>query len=828
MSATSDGLSFEGVGLSSKVINDAFQFLENGNQNECLCEFDEPSNKIPSCKGEDLTVSQLYCLTNKENAIEVTLNESIDDNQIETLYVSGMENNKQSIRNSLSEEFKADNRSQSEIKSNRFQAHEQNQGITLKCTNEAFDQEELMTVSQLHEIISVEEIPEAEYHTDQRGEENELTVSQLYCLTANQTQNQDNHCAGNPVCDRLSDGQHDAEVNEDQKHSFEQRFNKFEKVESLKAENGDKSGSQCPNFSSEKTKENSNWEDIELLQKEAVSVGSEQPSQSCTGIQTLVDSTTKILHAEAGTSVGEITLALSGSYHGLERGFSSYSQSESKCDGNPGGSTSDMNCDKSGNMDKDDNDECAEQVNIVGDKVLKNNSNDDRVDNNEAQLMNNYSQMDVLNKEHNVASGSAPDAQCENKVTLCNKNDSCGGQLSSENAKDLVSNTCLDKEICHVVYNLDQEISSVLEKCEYLLQRPPDRTDVEDPEGANVPCFVDSDTSGQQCVISNVDESNIENSHNKNQSSQVSPQNIMGTTVSTEKLEKIRERSKLHNGHDVYIGPNYEGVDLEKTSAEFDHQQVQHGESTTSSSKKDGHTIKGTILPNMENSLFGETDTSGSIQGNYEQSHHQIAGDVSHEFNHLGKQGDSASAISDTSKSQHQGSLTCSENTGKAQSDKNLDEQKVLNKHSNKNFDLPESNPNWKGQDHRSSSLLQSDGQGHKEGQHITSKDTDVVIRKDILRSPKLRSPKMSPLLRERRFRHGRVGSGDSGSGSDQESVDSQRSEDSDEDDDDAGNYRQKHWRIEFRRSSTPPRIPSDNFENLPISLTSGTFSFLV
>ena len=263
----------------------------------------------------------------------------------------------------------------------------------------------------------------------------------------------------------------------------------------------------------------------------------------------------------------------------------------------------------------------------------------------------------------------------------------------------------------------------------------------------------------------------------KSQSSQVSP-HTMGGTNSIEKLEKIRARSKRQDGNDdLYVSRNYEDVDMETTLDECQ---------AFGSSRKERYAIKGTILPNMENSLFSEKDTSGSIQGNYEQSH-QKPGGISHEFNHLDKRADCDSAINAITESRNPGFLTCSENTEKSNSYNSRDPcEHQVKSGSRKKSDSSEANdPNEEQGQHLLSNQIQNED--HKESQDSTGAEShdDVVFRKGILRSPKLRSPKMSPMLRDRRFRHGTVGSLDSGSGSDQESVDSE------DDDEDAGNVHQ-------------------------------------
>ena len=853
MSATSDGQSLEEDGLSFEVLNVAFQFLEDGSQNEDHSDYGEQNSEVPKTKGHDLTMSQLYCLTNQEDTIDITLNKNNDEYPMQTPYVSGKENQNLSTPDGLSEEFVINTNSRSEIKSNKVNNYASDQEKSL-CTNETneFEQENLMTVSQLHKIISTAKIPGVESKQG-TSQENDVTVSQLYCL--NQNQNKEEHCTANSLCDKLSCSEHDADVKEDEQicGDLEERFDQLENVRPLHKEDGGKIAGQCELFTSEKvSKENSNSEEDQIHQVGAVSADLEQNSEQgrcCIDISreqaTVVNSTKRTLEAEAGTSVQEMaSLASNETGQGLERDFSANPECDSKSAGNSGGfRTSDVNCDKIGNLDNRDNGKCIDQVANVGDKMfVENNGSGDRIDSNEEKLMNNYSKINMINKEETLALDLVPDGQGENTGILRNESDSCRNQLSVQYDSKRASNTCLDKEICNVVYKLDQEISSVLEKCEYLLQRPGDLADVRDPHGAcdevctlsNTTSITEAGTSDkttdkqEQCIIPNT---NI-----KIESSQESTP-IMGATISTEKLEKIRVRSKLQErGHDdIYIGPNYEGVDLKKTSDEYKGQQHQEESTTASLKKGDGDyalskngggeqsaplkstvsdngnhvAIKGTILPNMKNSLFSERDTVGSIQGNYGQSH-EISGAVSHEFNHLGKHGDGDSATASwvisgdeihyttavaENPHQQETSLTCSEKIGKAQSDKILNEQQVQNKLSNETGGLVESNPISK--DQRQKSTVPQ-GQGQKEGQSSTGNDR--VIRKDILRSRKLRSPKMSPLLRDRRFRHARAGSADSDSGSDPESADSQRSEESDDDDEDAGKLPNKSWCLHIRQ----------------------------
>ena len=476
---------------------------------------------------------------------------------------------------------------------------------------------------------------------------------------------------------------------------------------------------------------------------------------------------------------------------------------------NPGGSvikkyTSDEKCDKSNNWQNDiigHSEVSGETENKV---MVKGHQYCDSSDNSETKIADNCSAMLGLAPSESSALGGATNVPREDTVTLCGENDSNRDKLS-QSESNLVGNTCLDSKIYSDVCKLDKEISSVLEKCEYLLQRP-DLTAAANSgtkSDWNEQNFLEnsSELSGRSSVNAQVSHINCQvlGSHQdkvpcldlnqesvsvdtsvisiKSQSSQVSPY-TMGGTNSIEKLEKIRARSKCQDGNDdLYVSRNCQDVDMETTPEKCQ---------AFGSSRKERYAIKGTILPNMENSLFSDKDRSGSIQGNYEQSHQKPVG-VSHEFNHLGKRRDCDCAISAITESRNPGFLTCSENTEKCKSYSSSDLcGHQVKSGTRKTSDSSEANHLNK---EPSENLLSNQIQNvdHEESQDSTEAEShdDVVFRKGILRSPKLRSPKMSPMLRDRRFRHGTVGSVDSGSGSDQESVDSE------DDDEDAGNVHQ-------------------------------------
>ena len=471
---------------------------------------------------------------------------------------------------------------------------------------------------------------------------------------------------------------------------------------------------------------------------------------------------------------------------------------------NPGSSvikkyTSDQKCDKSNNWQNDIigrsevSDETENKVMVEGHQYC------DSGDKSEAKIADNCSAIVRLASLESSALGDATNVPREDSVTLCGENDSSRDKLS-QSESNIVGNTCLDSKIYSDVCKLDKEISSVLEKCEYLLQRPDltaetnsgtksdwdeqnfsengselsGRSSVNVQE-SHINCKALGNQDRVPCLDVNQESVSVDTSviSIESQSSQVSP-HTMGGTNSIEKLEKIRARSKRQDGNDdLYVSRNYEDVDMETTLDEWQ---------AFGSSRKERYAIKGTILPNMENSLFTEKDTSGSIQGNYEQSH-QKPGGVSHEFNHLSKRADCDSAISAITESRNPGFLTCSENTEKCNSHSSDLCIHHVKSDSRKKSDSSEANdPNEEQGQHLLSNQIQNEDL--KESQDSTSAEShdDVVVRKGILRSPKLRSPKMSPMLRDRRFRHGTVGSLDSGSGSDQESVDSE------DDDEDAGN----------------------------------------
>ena len=358
---------------------------------------------------------------------------------------------------------------------------------------------------------------------------------------------------------------------------------------------------------------------------------------------------------------------------------------------NPGSSvikkyTSDQKCDKSNNWQNDIIGHSEVSDRTENKVMVKGHQYCDSSGNSETEIADICSAMVGLVPLESSALGDATNVPREDSLTLCGENDS-GRDKLSQGESNIVRNTCLDSKNYSDVCKLDKEISSVLEKCEYLLQRPEftaEATSGTKSDGGKQNFLEDgSKLSGRSsvshikckalcnhqdnvpCLDVNQKSLTVDTSviSIKSQSSQVSP-HTMGGSNSIEKLGKIRARSKRQDGNDdLYVSRNYQDVDMETILDECQ---------AFGSSRKERYAIKGTILPNMENSLFSEKDTRESIQGNYEQSH-QKPGRVSHEFNHLGKRRDCDCAISAITESRNPGFLTCSENTEKSKSHNNHD-----------------------------------------------------------------------------------------------------------------------------------------------------------
>ncbi len=416
-----------------------------------------------------------------------------------------------------------------------------------------------------------------------------------------------------------------------------------------------------------------------------------------------------------------------------------------KADNSGSGFTSNDRC----NRGDERSQECDCQVSGAGDALFvashpKSSCNDDNhITNNDNKLTNNCSCGDTTATKTMV---NQPDVATHGLETSSGESDTKRCHLSQEKGS---SGSVLDKEICSAVYELDKEISKVLEKCEYLLQGPSKVT----PSQADEPTSVSNNSiASSQCssvhginriAVSTSVHSTVTRASNtkaessiENSSQSVSAQ-AMGNTDSA-KLENVQDCSTSLLQE---VGLNYDGIDLE-----------------TVSSGKDYHCSKGSVLPS---NVLAEIDaTCGSAKSSWQSN--QAADEKSHEIYRLCKH-------------EHFGPVQGKQKSEKAVCDQDATKMDVLEALAGDTqetrFDASERSDPSKGK---------SNPEHHSE--------EGSAVRRDILRSPKLRSPKMSPLLRDRRFRHGALGSADSGSGSDAESVDSQKgSEDSEDDDEDAG-----------------------------------------
>ena len=793
MSATSDGNDY-----SSQVMNETFEFKE-GSENGYQNNPSELQSTISDFEGDCLTVSQLYNLANKE-----TIKQRSSSKR------SGNENCKPSD----SDDTRTISKQLLVVEVFMPGSYEIDQMNSVKV-EPGYEEQKLMSALHIHNTTAEESATKSEQNYG-----NELKTTQPDDLAENTAQTQMNSESEIQSYDRKSDNneQEDIlvyqeirsttsmEINQSTNLNTNELIGVLSKTEGNKLDNAGFETKATIVCSKDGISEDlRNRVEIQLPKSETVCADIKPEAsnkQDTSGDVTVLGSPVLRIRQAAENYSGEAISDRSPNkichWSGLDVSFNTKSDAlvtEANSNMNPDSSvitkyTSDKQCDNNWQNDIIGRNEVNDETE---NKMVKGQRNCDKSDNDETKNADNCSSVDVLATVERSASGNATNGPRENTATLCGENDSNRDKLPPSES-NLVGNTCLDSKIYSDVYKLDKEISSVLEKCEYLLQRP-DLT-------AEANSGLKSDWGKQNFVEDNTQVSHINckalGNHQKkvpcldvnqeslslhtktisitSKSSQLST-HTMGGTNSIEKLEQIRVRSKRQDGNDdVYISKNYEDVDLGTTSDDCQ---------AFGSSKKENYTIKGTILPNMENSLFSEKDISGSIQGNYEQSH-QMPGRVSHEFNHLGKPGDCDSAISAINESRNQGFLTCSENTEKSDSD--LCDHKVKSSSTKTSGSSEANNPNESQSQNLLSNQMQSED--HKESQDstIAGSHDDVVMRKGILRSPILRSPKMSPMLRERRFRHGTAGSLESGSGSDQESVDSQRSEDSEDDDEDAGN----------------------------------------
>ena len=793
MSATSDGND-----QSSQVMNETFEFKE-GSENGYQNDPGELQNTISDLEGDCLTVSQLYNLANKETIKQKSSskrsgNENCEPSDLDdTRPIS-----KQSV---VGEVFMPGNYEIEQMNSVKVEP--------------GCEEQNLMSAHHVHNTTAKESATKSE-----QNYKNELKTTQPDDLAENTTQTRmksqseihsyDRNSDNNEREDKLVYRETRGATNMDINQSTDLDTNELIGVLSKTEGNGNKLDNA--GFETKATivcskegisEDLLNCVEIQLPQNKAAcadkkSVASDKQDQSgaVTPLGSPVLRTRQEAQKHSGEAVSDRSPNKICQESGLDVSFNTKSDAlvtEAHSSMNPGSSvikkyTSDKKCDNNWQNDIIGRNEVNDETE---NKVFKGQGDCDKSDNDETKNENNCSSVDVLAKVESSASGHATNGPRENTVTLCGENDSNRDKLPQSESK-LAGNTCLDSKIYSDVYKLDKEISSVLEKCEYLLQRPDLTAEAssgtksdwgkqnfleDNTQVSHINCkSLGNNQKEVPCLDLNQESLSVDNNTISitSKSSQVST-HTMGGTNSIEKLEKNRVRSKRQDGNDdLYISRNYKDVDLGTTLDECQ---------AFGSSKKECYAIKGTILPNMENSLFSEKDISGSVQGNYEQSH-QMPGRVSHEFNHLGKPGDCDSAISAITESRNQGFLTCSENTEKSDSD--LCDHKVKSSSRTTSGSSEANHPN------ESQNLIsnQMQSEDHKESQDSTSAGShdDVVIRKGILRSPILRSPKMSPMLRERRFRHGTAGSLESGSGSDQESVDSQRSEDSEDDDEDAGN----------------------------------------
>ena len=789
MSATSDGNDL------SSVMNETFEFRE-GSENGYQNDPGELQSTTSDFEGDCLTVSQLYNLANKETIKQRSPSKRSGNENCEP---SDSDDTRTISKQSVAGEV---------FMPGSYKVDQMN---SVKV-EPGYEEQKLMSVLHVHNRTAKESAIRSE-----QNYENELKTTQPDDLAENTTKTRLNSESEIQSYDRNSDNNEredklvyqevrsttSMDINQSTDLNTNELIGVLSKTDGNKLDNAEFETKATIVCSKESISEDlRNCVEIQLPQNKAAcadikSVASDKQDQSgaVTPLGSPVLRTRQEAQKHSGEAVSDRSPNKICQESGLDVSFNTKSDAlvtEAHSSMNPGSSvikkyTSDKKCDINWQNDIIGRNEVNDETE---NKVFKGQGDCDKSDNDETKSENNCSSVDVLAKVESSASGHATNGPRENTVTLCGENDSNRDKLPQWES-NLVGNTCLDSKIYSDVYRLDKEISSVLEKCEYLLQRPDLTAEASSSTNSDwgKQNFLEDDTQishincktlGYQkkktpCLDVNQESLSVDTNTISiaSQSSQVST-HTMGGTNSIEKLEKIRVRSKRQDGNDLYISRNYKDVDLGTTLDECQ---------AFGSSKKECYAIKGTILPNMENSLFSEKDVSGSIQGNYEQSH-QMPGRVSHEFNHLGKPGDCDSAISAITESRNQGFLTCSENTEKSNSD--LCDHKVKSSSRTTSGSSEANHPN------ESQNLIsnQMQGEDHKESQDSTSAGShdDVVLRKGILRSPNLRSPKMSPMLRERRFRHGTAGSLESGSGSDQESVDSQRSEDSEDDDEDAGN----------------------------------------
>ena len=471
MSATSDGND-----QSSQVISETFHSKggsENGYQNDP----GELQNTISDLEGECLTVSQLYNLANKE-----TIKQRSPSKR------SGNEN----CEPSDSDDTRTISK-QSEAGEVFMPGNYEIEQMNSVKVEPGCEEQNLMSAHHVHNTTAKESATKSE-----QNYKNELKTTQPDDLAENTTKTRLNSESEIQSYDRNSDnnGREDKLVYQEVRSTTSMDINQstdlntneligvLSKTEGNKLDNAEFETKVTKLCAKEGISEDlRNRIEIQLPQNKAAcadieSVASDKQDQSgaVTPLGSPVLRTRQEAQKHSGETVSDRSPNKICQESGLDVCFNTKSDAlvtEAHSSMIPGSPvikeyTSDKKCDNNW------------QNNIIGrnegndeteNKVFKGQGDCDKSDNDETKNTDNCLWVDVLATVESSASGDATNGPRENTVTLCGENDSNRHKLPQSESK-LAGNTCLDSKIYSDVYKLDKEISSVLEKCEYLLQRP--------------------------------------------------------------------------------------------------------------------------------------------------------------------------------------------------------------------------------------------------------------------------------------------------------------------------------------------------------------------